>query len=250
MKIFSGWALLLLLAFVVLPGGESVAEEIPVYTYHTHPPFITGEKKGLSYDLARYLTEKSNGDYSFSLMPMSRPRVNKMLAESRNGIVAWVNPVWFKDEAEQKYMWTKPFVMMDGNAIISHVDLSLHYNGPESFDGLVFGGVRGHIYAGIDKYIASTGKTKRVDAEGHLDNFRKLVKGRVDVTITPISAAEYFIENEGLQDQLFISPTPHSRFKRRVIVVDRREEVLEFIEKTIFAMAIDDKWQEIVSAYR
>ena len=231
----------------VLPDSP---QDIPVYTYHTHPPFIIETDRGLSYDLAAYLSGKSNGRFRFFVKPMSRPRVNKMIAESKKGIVPWVNPAWFKDKQEKKYMWSKGSLMEDGNALISHQKRKIVYHGPQSLDGLIFGGVRAHVYAGIDDYIKKTIRFRRVDAENHLDNFRKLIKRRIDATITPRSGAEYLIKKEGFQDQLFISPKPHSLYKRRVIIINRLAEMRTFVDAVLKEMATDPQWLEIIQRYQ
>ena len=223
---------------------------IPMYTYHTHAPFILQEKEGLSYDLADYLTKKSSGQYEFVVKSMSRPRVNKMTEEGEAGIVPWVNPVWFKDAMEKKHLWSRGVLMEDANALVSHQDAKIVYDGPESLNGMVFGGVRSHVYAEIDDYIKHTGRIKRVDAENHLDNFRKLVKHRIDATITPKSGAEFIIKAENLQGELFLSPKPHSTYKRRVIVIEERTGLLPFIETTIAMMSTDIEWERIMKKYR
>lgn len=235
--------------------GQSViaaninAENIAVYTYHTHPPFITGTGQGLSYDLAEYLSEKSQGRYKFTVKPMSKPRVGKMLAEKKNGIIPWVNPVWFKDEAQKKYLWTNSYIMEDSNAFISHKDLSLVYEGPDTLKNLVFGGVRAHVYFGIDDFI-KTGKARRVDAENHVDNFRKLKKRRIDATITPSSGAKYLIMREELEEDLFISPKPHSTFKRRVIIINKSSDLLLFINSVVDNLANDKMWRDNLEKYQ
>lgn len=231
-------------------GLNIKTKEIPLYTYHTHPPFILQEEKGLSFDLAVYLTQKSAGRFRFMVKSMSRPRVNKMITEKKNGIVPWVNPAWFKDKAENKHLWTRGVLMEDGNAIISQQKLKLVYNGPDSLDGMFFGGLKGHLYEGIDDYIKNTGRLKRVDAENHMDNFRKLINQRIHATLTPKSGAEYIIQREGLEKELFISPKLHSTFTRRIININRNQEVQTFLEEVIKGMPSDPVWKNIMNQYR
>ncbi len=229
-------------------AGEIIVtpKRVPIYTYHTHPPFIIKAGVGLSYDLAKHLTSKSNGLFDFEVKPMSRPRVNKMIGQAESGIVPWVNPVWFRDQEETNYMWSDKFLMEDGNAVITHKDLKLVYEGPQSLNGLVFGGVRDHVYASIDDYIKKTGRLKRVDAENHLDNFRKLRKKRIGVTITPKSGAEYLIKKGSLQETLFVSPKLHSSYKRRVIIISKKRSMLVFIDSAL----VEPAWYEIVQRYQ
>ncbi len=257
-QIRSGVIFSLALSFVgvlslVLAGHNLVlaeSERIGIYTYHTHPPFITETGKGLSYDLAEYLSKRSGNSFRFSVEPLSRPGVDKVLQETADGIVPWVNPVWFKDLAETKYFWCKGALMSDGNAIVSHNDRKIVYNGPESLSGLKFGGLHGHRYTGIDEFIRNTGKARRVDTENHIENFRKLSLRRIDVTLTPISGAAYILKREGYADTLYISPKLHSEFDRRVIIANRRNDLKMFIEDVIRSMAKDSSWTEIMDRYR
>lgn len=249
--IFIGFNILITLCLVngMLPDKLSATsaplvppKEIPVYTYHTHPPFIINTGRGLSYDLAAYLSDNSRGRFQFIVKPMSRPRVNKMLAESNTGIIPWVNPSWFKDKQEKKYQWVKASLMEDGNSVISHQKNKVFYDGPSSLDGLTFGGVRGHVYAGIDDHSKTTNNIHRVNAGKHIHNFRKLIKRRIDVTITPKSGAEYLIQKEGFQDQLFISPKLHSQYTRRVMILNEQAEVLTYINTLLEQMVTDPQW--------
>ena len=244
-------ALQLLLALLLVLQASSVrAADIPLFTYHTHPPFITGDGTGLSYDLAHYLTARAEGRFTFTVKPMSRPRVDKMLAEQRPGIIPWVNPAWFKDPEEKKYHWTRAHIMVDSNAVVSHSERSLVYRGPQSLGGLVLGGVRGHVYAEVDDAIASTGDIKRVDAENHVDNFRKLARQRVDVTICPKSGADYLIKQEGLEKTLYISPQPHSTYVRKLLVTGEVPGLSAFIEEVAAMMATDPEWQQLATSYQ
>jgi polar amino acid transport system substrate-binding protein len=231
-------------------ASSNVPQIIPVYTYHTHPPFIIETERGLSYDLAVYLSDKSKERFHFIVKPMSRPRVNKMIAESKTGIVPWVNPAWFKDKQEKKNLWAKGSLMEDGNSLISHHKRKVVYGGPQSLDGLVFGGVKDHTYVGIDDYIKAGNNLRRVDAGNHVDNFRKLAKQRIDVTITPLSGAEYLIKKEGLQDQLFISPMLHSQYKRRVMIINRQVGLGAFVDTLMEEMVTDPQWLKIMLSYQ
>ena len=238
---------------LVLAGHNLVlaeSERISIYTYHTHPPFITETRQGLSYDLSEYLSKRSGNRFLFTVVPMSRPGVDKVLQEAADGIVPWVSPVWFKDMAETKYLWCKGALMHDGNAIISHNKRKIVYNGPESLSGLVFGGLHGHKYTGIDEFILNTGMARRVDTENHIENFRKLALRRIDVTLTPISGAAYILKREGYTNTLYISPKLHDEFDRRVIIANRRNDLKIYIEGVIRSMAKDSSWTEIMDRYR
>lgn len=241
-----------LLACLLAFGATTsvAAETIGVLTYHTHPPFITGQKQGLTYDLADFLTRQSSGRFVFEVTPMSRPRLNKAIEQSEAAIVPWVNPAWFKDKAETRYLWSRRPLMEDANGIVSRQDARIDYDGPASLSGLTFGGIRGHVYTGIDPFIAQSNSTRRVDADNHLANFGKLKDGRIDVTLTPESAARYLIKEHGLEDILYISPKPHSSYQRRVMVPGGRTDLTAFVDELLSESSEDSEWHIIVERYR
>ena len=52
-------------------SAEEASERIELFTYHTHELFTTGDREGLSYDLADFLSSRSNGAYTFEVVPNS-----------------------------------------------------------------------------------------------------------------------------------------------------------------------------------
>lgn len=247
---FLGGALLLALLLSIPGMARAAAKQIGLYTYHTHAPFIIDQKTGLSYDLAAYLSQKSNGRYVFKVVPMSRPRLNKMLEQGGDFLVPWVNPAWFKDRAERKYLWSRSVLMADANGIVSHKRLPITYLGPASLSGLVFGGIRGHNYTGIDDFIAASEASRRVDSDNHLTNFRKLMKGRIQVTLTPESAARYLIGEHGFGEELFLSPSPHSRYRRGLLSPKGNAAVMAYIDGLSAEFGNDPEWSRIRGRYR
>jgi ABC-type amino acid transport substrate-binding protein len=247
-----GAGLLLLVALILSASNPLAAtpERVAVYTYHTHPPFITGEQEGLTFDLAKYLSEKSAGRFDFQAVSVSRPRLNERIEKPDAMIVPWVNPAWFKDVEETRYHWSERPLMEDANGIISHSDRGLIYEDPSSLAGLLFGGIRGHIYTGIDDFIRNSETTRRVDADNHLANFKKLTKGRIDVTLTPESAARYLIKEHSFSEELYLSPKPHSRYSRRMMVPNGRSDIMAFINEVLAASRDDEAWSRMFERYQ
>jgi polar amino acid transport system substrate-binding protein len=237
---------LLVSALLYAPLGW--AKTVNAITYHTHPPFIY-EGQGLSYDLVELLNTLAPETYDFNLKAMSRPALNKLVAGDSVNLVPWVNPAWFGDELQTKQLWLDMSLMEDGNEVISSVQQSLDYNGPESLDGKVFGGLKGHRYQGIDDRIAELGKTRRVNSNNHLDNFRKLSKGRIDVTLVPRSAALFLIAQEGLSDQIYLSPKPHSRYQRLAFVTGPGNDLQHFLNAQLARPEVLARWLNLRQKY-
>jgi polar amino acid transport system substrate-binding protein len=228
----------------------SAVEQVIIYTYHIHPPFIVEGGTGLTYDLADYLTGHSDGRFQFEVAPMSRPRLNAQLYKPIAGIVPWVEPAFFKDSAETKYLWTQQVLMHDSSQIVSTRESSVVYEGPLSLAGLIFGGIRGHVYSDIDKTIGKGGAIRRVDSDSHKESFEKLFDGRVDVTLLPGSSTDFLIWQNDAADYVFVSPKPHSRTARRVLVLNQRADLREFIDHHFAAAGPDAEWANICQKYR
>lgn len=241
--------ILLLLFLINFNFLWAQTEKIPIYTYHTHAPFIIAAEKGLSYDLAEYLNAYSNGIYFFEVIPMSRARVDKMLKQEETGIIPWVNSAWFNDINKTKYMWTDTVLIEDGNAVISNMKFKLEYDSPESFRGLVFGGIRGHQYVDIDDAV-ERGIIQRVDLGNHIDNFKKIIKDRIDFTIMPLTGAQFIIKSNNMENDLYISEELHSSYVRQIIIPDRNQTLKEFMERVSLKMISDPYWQNTLIKYK
>lgn len=223
-------------------------QQVEMYTYHTHPPFMVDGKSGLTFDLAAFLTKESAGKFKFKVVPTSRPRINHLLKQEAPIVVPWVNPAWFGDKAENRYMWSQRMLMQDVNTILSHRNISLIYFGPESLKGMVFAGVRGHVYSEIDDYIAQGGNLRRVDADSHNRNVDKVLNGYADVTAMPRSLGLYILAHNPQAKDLYMSFIPHSIYERRVLVNFSEGHLRDFIDETLANSK--DAWREIVDQYR
>jgi len=247
-------AKLSLLAGLLMAGlAQAQAQSVDVLTYHTHPPFMQ-QDQGLSYDLVDMLNEQAGGRYTFTLKAKSRPALNKDIAKSLDSgavlLIPWVNPNWFQDADKTKYLWLDQALMQDGNSVVSSATKPLFYTGPESLDGLVLGGLKGHSYKGIDERIKTHKLTRRVNANNHLDNFNKLIQGRIDATITPRSSALYLMVKEGLKEELFISPTSHTNYARMAFVTGGDVALQAFLNDLFAQPEINALWQSLGQKYQ
>ncbi|SCA57355.1 putative ABC-type amino acid transport/signal transduction systems, periplasmic component/domain [Candidatus Terasakiella magnetica] len=224
------------------------AKEVKIYTYHTHPPFIISNETGLTHDLAKFLTNKSDGQYKFTVSPSSRPRVNKVITGKKLAIVPWVNPAWFKDKAETKYLWSAETLLNDGNSILSTKVKPVMYDGAKSLEGMIFGGLHGHNYPDIDPYIEKGGNIRRVNSDNHLDNLEKLINGDIDCMLMPTSSAHFEKSQNAHYKNIFIAPKKHSSYKRRILVINHHKELKAFLDQTLANHR--NEWKTLVSPYQ
>ena len=224
-------------------------ETLRLYDYHQHPPFMTGEQTGLSRDLVKYLNEKLGGEPRLELWLVNRARLALEMSDPGfDGLVAWVNPAWVGDPQRERYLWTFP-VMRDTNELVSNIDKPVTYRGPDSLKGLVFGGVEGYRYQGIDD-AAGRGELVRQDAKKVKTNLELLVRGRIDVTLVSGSSLGFFIDAQHYQGKLFISPFPQSSYTRHILLPKSRPELHATLNDIAEQMDRDPRWHKVLESYR
>jgi hypothetical protein len=218
--------------YFVSPGAiaSQQTETVKLYTYHVHPPFITGNQQGLTFELAQHLNSAAKGRFLFVIEPVSRPRLNAILRTRTQGVVPWVNPAWLGAEAKTKFTWSKSPIIADGNLILSRQSDPIEYTGPSSLDGRIFGGIFKHHYKNIDDYRSRTNKFRRIDASDLITNMRRLVGGRIDATLIPASAKRYLLSDSELSSKVYVSKRPHSKFDRFLMTINSRQDLHAFID--------------------
>ncbi len=244
------WPVLFLL--LCLNWQSCVAVEvIKVYSYHLKPPLIldpdTG--RGLYNDILSYMN-KQNKVYRFELQYLPRRRLDLLVQSGKlDGVVIGVNPIWFNDRNEDKFLWSFP-IMYDIDDVISSVEHPFEYTGPQSMVGLRIGLVLGYYYFGVNELIAE-GKIQRDDASSEEHNFRKLLAGRIDAAIISRSNYDYEMKNHpDMQGHFYISKTPHDEYGRQVMLPLRMKHVQVQINNILKNAANDPIWAKLVNGYR
>ncbi|WOE65982.1 ABC transporter substrate-binding protein [Aeromonas allosaccharophila] len=233
----------------LLLSVPALGETIRLYDYHQHPPFNTGGEAGLSHELVKYLNEKLEGEPRIELWLVNRARLALEMSDPDfDGLVVWVNPAWVGDPQRERYLWTFP-VMRDTNELISSIDKPITYRGPDSLKGLVFGGVEGYRYQGIDE-AAAGGELVRHDAKKVKINLDLLVRGRIDVTLVPGSALAFFTHVPAYEGKLFVSPFPQSSYTRHILVPRSRADLHARLNDIAEQMDRDPRWHQVLESYR
>lgn len=227
----------------------ATSKPVNVWIYHNFAPFVIDatHKHGLSYDLAQWLTENSNGIYEFNVTVHSRARLNETLSGNPSGIVFWVNPAWFGDVEENKYFWTKP-LMRDRTLIISPLRASIDYKGPASLEGMTITSVSGHRYVGIDPLVEE-GRMSRNDLSSEEAVTLFISNERGDVGVIAESALLSLTQQLNLHGKIFSAKEPHSIYDRRVMITRDDPDLIEFMQKSLSDMKRDGHWSELLNKY-
>lgn len=257
--LFQGvWSCLVSLMMVSMLHADP--ERIRMLTYHNHPPFVVGPGQGLSFDLASLLTQYAKGQPLFQVQIVPRSRLNFVLKDwiqdrctspeipcPEDWIVPWVHPTWgFGERPDERFQWMP--ILEDSNAILSHARHPIAYHGPDSLMGLRFGGIRGHVYLGVDALVKDK-KIMRIDGHSERDNLLKLIKKRVDVLLLPTSTVHYFFSQDSelarFKKDVHMASTKHQIFLRHLMLPLKRSDLAHLLSP----LGSDPAWQDILKRY-
>lgn len=232
------------------------AEEVSVWTYYPDAPFTTADAEGLNYDFIQLLNKYSlNHDqlrqYQFKLNLIPRSRINRNLKDEVPGIVLFVNWVWMGDKGKSKYLWSDA-VLTDRNEIASRAQGQtpnrINYDNVDLLKGLTFGGVTGRIYKGLEDSFKS-GEIKRQDVREEEQNLDLLLHGRIDITSMAASVLNYKLQVKGIQDQIYLSPTPLISYTRHFLITRHFANLEPYINQFISSLKDNPEWHQIKQKY-
>lgn len=254
MKTSSSLALIGLAALALFQPAHA-AERIEVLTYHHHPPFMNADQSGLSYQLVDALNQASAGQYEFELRVLPRKRLNLLLQPwleghcqqpakecADNWVLPWVNPLWGFSGAEPDTAWIP--LLADANRLIFHGPSPVDIKQLQGFDGLVFGGMRGHRYKGLDDLVQA-GRLTRIDGNQERDNLTKVLMDRVDFTLLPESTLRYYLSQDPFlaakADEFYWPDPPQQRYMRYAVVPGNRPALEALLERV--GRELNLRWQ-------
>ena len=215
---------------------------VTIYTYHEKPPLVinAAKKQGMYYDFVRHINT-INEKYHFEIVPVPRKRVERMLEnDTLNGILLGVNPLWFNDPNEHKFLWTHK-VFTDRDEIVSLKEQSIEYNDQTSLVGKIFGGVRGFYYYGINELVEKN-KIIRVNTTNEIDLFTMLINKRIDSAVISRSTFNYLVKKNHWQEKFYLSKKPHDIFDRRILIPKKYHDVYQHLNPIIQRLQLDDTW--------
>lgn len=226
-------------------------EVITLWSYYDYPPFVTemADKKGLSFDFVEMLNLfNSDQDYQYTLEVTPRKRLDSYLKSGRQGAVLWVNPIFFADVQRQKYRWTEQ-LLQDEQSFISRSKTPFIFEDAKSLmqPGFVLGGIRGHLYGGIQAEI-DAGKIIRSDVSYIKQNIGMLLKNRVDCFLIPFTTMKYYEKEMKLSRKIYYSPKPLNSYSRHILV-NHNNKVYSALNRVVNQLEKDDYWMALLAQY-
>ncbi|WP_419905007.1 substrate-binding periplasmic protein [Kiloniella sp.] len=238
---------------LLFPAGlwaeePTAQQKIPFLTYHVAEPFIvnTQARLGLTYELADVLSDRSEGRYKFEVFRLPRLELNERLKQDPIVVIPWVNPAWFGDINQTKYLWTEGY-QEDSNSIISSPNNPIEYRGPASLEGLTVAGQEGAKWVGLESLIKD-GRMIRVTTSNYWDTMRMVYFEKVDAGLLPTPIAKYLLAKKKLAGRIHFSTEPHSRFQRHLLTKGD-DELYAFLKSQIPFLRNSKEWKSIMARY-
>jgi len=172
------------------------------------------------------------------------------MLENKNldGPLLGVNPTWFKDKSETRFLWTGP-VFTDRDEMVSLRSLAVQYIDAESIKDRVLGGVRGFYYYGLNEAVAAK-ELLRVDTAKEVDLFQMLILNRVDVAVISRSTFDYMVKINQWQNKFHLSKTPHDIFDRRIMVPKNQQAIYLELSRIVDELQFDKSWKYKLLEYK
>lgn len=165
-----------------------------------------------------------------------------------DGVVVGVNPIWFKDKNEHKYLWLGS-IYEDRDEFVSLKTNTFEFNGLASLHGLSIAGVSGYYYHGVND-IVGKGLAVRVNTFGEQQILSMLQKKRAHVGIVSSSVFKFLKLQESLPGIYHFSRVPHDAFKRRMFTSKKHKRIHQHLEPIVASMAKDKVWFEMIANYQ
>ncbi len=157
---------------------------------------LDSDKPGYMIEIAREIFKRAGHEVDYQVLNWMRS-----IAETREGRHTAIVGALRVEAPDFIFPGESLGIISGGFAVRKNVHF--RYNGPESFEGLTIGAIRGYDYlGGIDKYITAYGKVRtRVQLTSGEDaleqNLKKLVAGRVDVVLDDRNVLNLAIQELG-----------------------------------------------------
>ncbi len=241
-------AALMIAGFSLTCVCQSVAgEPFELYTYHEKPPYFHKAREnappapGIYRAFTDYLNRKQP-KYNIRLTYLPRNRLEKTLRDGQlSGAILGVNPLWFKDSEETRYLWSQAF-MWDQDVIVTRAETIFSYHAPNDLVGKKLALPRGLYFWGVME-LAADGKLSIFETSSDLQNLTMVQLQRADATITSILTYQYLMAHELRASGLVALEKPHDLFARRVLFPKSSAAAFTLLAPIIAQSLSDPAWQ-------
>ncbi|WP_052262233.1 transporter substrate-binding domain-containing protein [Pseudoalteromonas luteoviolacea] len=236
-------------ALLSLSVKSAQIERLSLYTYHNKPPYIESlaDKKGLYFDIVNLLNE-FQPNLQYKLVFMSKEQIRQRLErDTLAGVVLGVNPQWFGDIEQQRFIWSDP-LFYDTDEFVSSIKKPFEYLSQASLHGKKYGGVEGYFYPKLAE-AERREKLTRVDASSEKELLELILQQQLDFAVVSRPTFFYFAKKNGWWTSLSLSHQAHQKYYRAILVPKSNKAQFTPLLNTTNSLGFKKYMKELVSSY-
>lgn len=233
-----------------VPLCMGAPKPITVWEYHAFPPMIVSQDKrqGLSYSFARLLTDRSQGKFQFNVEIVSLPDVLDFIKDDKQGMVLFVNPLWFGDAEETAFFWSDPVITMR-DEVVSRRGTKLEYINGESFVGKTVLGISGYTYPELDELVLQR-RSARINGKSDVENLKRLIRDPlIDAAIVNSGPLNFYTTLYGMKDDIYLSRKPQGEYEVKILTTKKLPEVNEYVNRLVKELGYNRNWLDMKRLY-
>lgn len=236
---------LILLSCLLLMAVSSVVHSqnsiIPVYSYHSDPPFqLPGQTKDLSQSWIDELNKYSE-DITFELIRIERPKLNQIVESGQAYLILWANAAWFK-RLDPKVK-ASDIIFWDADIWVSKAASPVFIREPIDLVGKKVGARKGFYYKGISP-LMKKGEITRINNLNDKANYQALLDNKLDAYVMSRSSFMYWVAHGLKTDDLYVAQSPHDAFTRHLLYSQNYSHLKTKFNDFIKHIRTNREWQE------
>jgi polar amino acid transport system substrate-binding protein len=236
------------MALTLTFGASAHAADFTIAALKGWPPFSGKElpNKGFSNDVTQTALERMGHSATIRVMPWARA-----LEMTKRGKFEVLPSVWYSDERAKKLKFTDP-IASNRIVFIKNKNDTFEFDGVESLTGKSVGIVQDYDYS--DKFLSAE-NFERQKANSLKINLRKLLGGRVDLTLGDEFVAKYAM-NKNMPDRAdqvaytegaLSEKDLHVTFSRKL---DNVDNLVKNFNQELEAMREDGTYDDILERHK
>ncbi len=235
-----------ILLILTIIGSSSLYAEKITAVGDPWPPFLDPNQasQGIIAEIATAAYATQGYELETTFVPWARA-----VAGVKNATFDLLIGTWLTEERTKFLMFSKPYLNNSIKFIKKKGD-TFNYSGLESLTGKSIGVVRGYGYG---DELLNAKNFKRPEAKNFIGNIRKLVAGRIDLTLEDVIVAKAIIAKEqpDLLDKIEFSNTDYSTNALYVtsgLANARHKELIEAFNKGLAVIKKSGEYDKIMNS--
>lgn len=209
-----------------------------------YPPFTdpAQPKQGISLQIIRAAYASQNYDVEMRFMPWARA-----IEGVKNGVYDILPATWWTQERTTFLLYSEPYIKSEIK-FIKRKDDPFEYTGLGSLTGKTVGIVRGYGYG--DDFLEAT-NFNRAEVAEVIQNIKKLVLGRIDLTLEDEIVARWIIKHNAPNLLQQVDFTMNSLSSKQLLVTSglknpRHKAIIEAFNKGLAVIKANGTYEKIL----